>query len=353
MAITEIYVDPSIAGDSGAGTSGDPYGDIEWAVENATFDTTNGTRVNIKAGTAEILAADIGVAIDDTGTTAAWVPAAAAPLVFQGYTTNAGDGGKGEISGNGSIGIFADSIPSHMHLVDLKMHNTGATQIVSLPAYSFMYRCELYDSSHSTPVLTGSDCQTISCYIHGLTGVSPLHLSQSSGIVAYCHIIADSGIGGTLINGQSAGGIHVMRCITEIHNTGNNVGIAVRDMGSIWNCSIYTTAGNTGSGINVTLNTNRHAGMIANNLIEGFSGTNGRGIRTLNTVASIAGNAVYNCETEYDLSPGTIELGWGSTTDSNEILSATPFANAATGDFAPIDTGAVKEGSLPAKFGDR
>ena len=43
---TELYVDPSIAADSGAGTIGDPYGDLEYCIEQETFDLTNGTRIN-------------------------------------------------------------------------------------------------------------------------------------------------------------------------------------------------------------------------------------------------------------------------------------------------------------------
>ena len=46
MAFSEVYVDPSIAADSGTGTIGDPFGDLEYAIEQSTFDTTNGTRVN-------------------------------------------------------------------------------------------------------------------------------------------------------------------------------------------------------------------------------------------------------------------------------------------------------------------
>ena len=55
MALTEIYVDPSIAADSGTGTIGDPFGDLEYAIEQTTFDTTNGTRLNVKAGTDDFL----------------------------------------------------------------------------------------------------------------------------------------------------------------------------------------------------------------------------------------------------------------------------------------------------------
>ena len=50
MAITEIYVDPAINADSGTGTIGDPFGDLEYAIKQTTFDTTNGTRVKISIG---------------------------------------------------------------------------------------------------------------------------------------------------------------------------------------------------------------------------------------------------------------------------------------------------------------
>lgn len=87
MALTEIYVDPSIAGDSGAGTIGDPYGDLEYAIEQITFDTSNGNRINIKAGTDEVLAVELGAAISGASIS----PSETAPLIFQGYTTTAGE----------------------------------------------------------------------------------------------------------------------------------------------------------------------------------------------------------------------------------------------------------------------
>lgn len=76
MALTEVYVDPSIAGDSGAGTVGDPYGDLEYALEQVTRDATNGDRFNIKAGTDEILEFALDVIVD-YGT-----PTRIAPLFF-------------------------------------------------------------------------------------------------------------------------------------------------------------------------------------------------------------------------------------------------------------------------------
>ena len=118
MAITEIYVDPSINADSGTGAIGTPYGDLEWAIEQATFDTTNGTRINIKAGTAEILAASLDTALNSASPSAAWVPTPTAQLIFQGYTTAAGDGGKGDIDGNN--GNFEILIGGYIYIINLE-----------------------------------------------------------------------------------------------------------------------------------------------------------------------------------------------------------------------------------------
>ena len=123
MAISEIYVDPSIAADSGTGTIGDPFCDLEYAIEQTTFYTTNGTRVNVKAGTDEVLAAVINTAMADTGTTVAWVPAIAAQMIVQGYTAAAGDGGIGGISGGGSIGIMTTD--QFVSFIDMHLHNCG------------------------------------------------------------------------------------------------------------------------------------------------------------------------------------------------------------------------------------
>ena len=55
MAITNYYVDPSINANSGTGTIGDPFGDLQYALDTVTRDSTNGDQFNIKAGTAEVL----------------------------------------------------------------------------------------------------------------------------------------------------------------------------------------------------------------------------------------------------------------------------------------------------------
>lgn len=90
MAITEYYIDPAIDANSGTGTIGDPFGDLQYALDTVTRDGTNGDRFNVKAGTAEVLTAALSLATYGT-------PTEAAPLVIQGYTSAAGGdaGGRG------------------------------------------------------------------------------------------------------------------------------------------------------------------------------------------------------------------------------------------------------------------
>jgi len=53
MALTEIYVDPAIAANSGTGTSGDPYGDLQYALNRQPLQHQGGNGGNSRgrAGT--------------------------------------------------------------------------------------------------------------------------------------------------------------------------------------------------------------------------------------------------------------------------------------------------------------
>ena len=131
MARTEYWCDPSIAADSGTGTVGDPFGDLQYALDNITADTTNGDTINLKAGTAEVLSAKLdlstyGEPIDRNS-----------GLAIRGYATTAGDGdleagtGIAEIDCNGFAGI-GSSTSTGLHLIHLKIHNCGSNTAVTV-----------------------------------------------------------------------------------------------------------------------------------------------------------------------------------------------------------------------------
>jgi hypothetical protein len=56
--MADIYVDPSINANTGTGTIGDPYGDLQYAITSTT-QGTSGDQFNIKSGTAEVMAGSL------------------------------------------------------------------------------------------------------------------------------------------------------------------------------------------------------------------------------------------------------------------------------------------------------
>lgn len=339
MAFSEIYVDPSIAADSGAGTVGDPYGDLEYAIEQTTFDTTNGTRVNIKAGTDEVLAAALNTAMADTSVSVAWAPSETARAVFQGYTSSAGDGGIGGISGGGTVGILAGGTNSYVSFIDLHLHNTGSTGIINASQMVNVIGCEL-DTSTGRGIDVDYRGTIANCYIHDITA--------SYGILAGgLQHVANNYIDGTFTTAAIANaGINLRNIVVCRGTLGQGILINA-DAATVDHNSIYATDANTAAGVSV--NSGVYLQSISNNLIEGFSGAGGDAVDFAGTgsVAVFSGNAYYDCANGFGAAGGAeFEHNTG-----NELLTASPFTAAATGDFSPVDTGSVKEGAIPQIIG--
>lgn len=346
MAFTEIYVDPSIAGDSGAGTSADPYGDLEYAIEQETFDLTNGTRVNIKAGTAEVLAAELDAALADTGTSIAWVPTETAPLIFQGYTTAAADGGKGAISGGGAVEIISTT-KDYITFKDLVLSNTGAATVVLMDDFCSVINCEIHTSTGSGLDLD-SNCFAIGNYVHVTGATNKYGIKCDSGAwVEGNYIVMGTDMSHGIYLG-ALGGVAYRNIIT-LTGTASSIkyGISIIAGSAIQN-SIYSSGAHLGAGISIP--TNDRTNQVRNNLIEGFSGTGGRALATgtQTSLGIFGGNAEFNCNIGFEAPSEYILHDYGD----NETLTASPFTSASTLDFSPVDTGNVKEGALPQDFGD-
>ena len=347
MAFTEIYVDPSINADSGAGTVGDPYGDLEYAIEQETFDTTNGTRINIKAGATETLAANLSDALADTSVSIAWAPSGAAPLVFQGYTATAGDGGIGVISGGATVPIYSNSSLDGIHFRDLDLGNCGAQPILTVDDDCYVVGCEVHNTT-GVAINVGERGFIVGNYIYDV-GNKAIVGFVDGGFVGYNYI--DGVVGTEVLTDAVDVGIQVTAGYTVYRNIikvqGAADGILSVSAGNVINGnSIYSSAG-TGFGIDCKETTTKINYAIMNNLIEGFSGVGGVGIniQTENQLF-IAGNSVYDCTTAISSAAGTTIFSSG-----NETLGASPFTAAASGDFSPVDTGSVKEGVIPAIIG--
>jgi len=313
-----------------------PFGDLEYAIEQTTFDTTNGTRVNIKAGTDEVLAAELGTALADTGTSVAWVSSEAAHIVFQGYTSAAGDGGIGQISGGGSVSVIDEIARDYVDLIDLKAHNCGSAVIIELDNWCSAVRCEV---TNSTGIGISMDLNALISenYTHNVGGA---HIRVTSGIVMINYCEPDGDNPGTMI---TVDGAFVYRNIVKVASTTDGIQIG-QDCECV-NNSVWSDGG-TGQGF--TTKTNSTTQVLLNNIAEGFSGAGGIGF-DLDTatfgVNQYRGNAVFDCTTAYT-APGL----FARTTSDNETLSASPFRDATNDDFTPLNVGNVLFGALPAAY---
>ena len=316
MAITEVYVDPAIAGNSGAGTIGDPYGDLQYALDTKARDSTNGDRFNIKAGTAEVLAAALTLATYGT-------PTRDAPCRIQGYTSAAGDEGIGEIDGAASYKIFASNYASVI-VEDMKIGNTGANEIVVLGGYSMLINCELHTSTFNSYYVNYVDT-IIRCWAHDCT-------AAIFDLRATCvfHSFSRRGIfAGSIARGNSV-----------LLTASGLTGITITGAYSLAEGNNVIGTSGTKYGIEMA---SCHRSPVINNIIEGFSGSGGKGVYIdSNTRDSFVGNnGFYNNATNVS---GTVHHALGA----DVTYSASPFVDAANGDFR-LKPG-IRNGGYPTTF---
>ena len=330
MALTETYVNPAIAGDSGTGTIGDPYGDVQYALNTMTRDSTNGDRINIKTGTDEILGAALDLSTYGT-------PASTAQLIFQGYTTAAGDGGIGGISGAATYAIFADSGIDYVSLIDLHLHNCGANYVVYIDNNSSIVNCEIDTCTAGAGVRVSNNSQVVNCYIHNIGGYG---IYCGGGII----------VGNYLENGANkfsnaiyyvSSNMYISWNIFNLDSSSNGISVLpYKNPITIENNTIYSSSG-TGTGLVLGSNADGTV-LIRNNYIEGFSGAGGKGFDiTAGLQAYLYSNRAYNNTTNFDTANALVD-------SDNSATAASALTNPGAGDFS-VGTD-LKAGAYPTSF---
>jgi len=322
-APTNYYVDPAIAGNSGTGTIGDPFGDLQYALNTIVRDATNGDQINIKAGTAEILAASLTLATYGT-------PTFAIPLILRGYTAVANDGGIAEINCNG-VTMF--TLAYVMQLINLEMHSFGNNNGVSLGVSSVVSKCKIHKGlsapSAKNLIVLASHARVVGCYIYD-AGTNGYAASVDIGVYFSLNYDYNCPKGVYTAQGLVVGNI-IVDCTTS--------GIEGAARSVIIGNTIYSSSAATGKGIAVT-----DSNIIINNIIVGYSGAGGVGILAANT--AIKGfNAFYNNTTPESLTDVFNDLG------NDVALAASPFTNPAGGDFS-LSTAVVGaiDGAFPGTW---
>ena len=340
-ALTNYYVDPAINANSGAGTIGDPYGDLQYALDTITRDATNGDQINVKAGTDEVLTGVLSFASYGT-------PSLTAPLVIRGYTTAANDGGRGVIDGNG--GACVASLRD-LHLIDMEFKNGGSSNLVTLGAQGSITDCKVSDTSGIGINAANSFNFVIRCEITDCgTGIG----TSSSSRIYGCYLKAGSIRNFTIAINNSSSAIDIIRNIISLGTSGT--GISSPSSGArrnfVANNSILAN-GSDGFGIDIVNAARAEAAIYLNNIVEGFTGSGGASFnfRTATIPATMfEGNASYNSATHY-LNMGDAEKIYNGI--DNETLSASPFVKSGSDTFAnrfayfaPVDTGNVRGGAI-------
>jgi hypothetical protein len=335
MAFTQYYVDPSIAADSGTGTIGDPYGDLQYALNNITRDAVNGDQVNVKAGTAEVLTAALTLASYGT-------PSLAVPLIIRGYASAANDGdfeaktGMGEVDCNGAASFWVATGNTGVFAVHMKIHNTTGYGWNST-AYMPIIQCEVYDSA----IFLRNNAFAYECHVYHVNQTLGINTNVASYIVG-CFVESGSGSTYWSTGGVGGGGgatYFVMDTIIYM-KSGHTVtanGISGGLVTTV-NVSVFAENSASGDGIDISINSGFH---VADD-IEGHSGTGawaigGASARPCNLLTY---NAEHDNTNDYNLTT--------FCSDDNETLSGTgfdksgavSFANRMTY-FAPADSGNV------------
>lgn len=322
MAVTEYYVDPAIAANSGAGTIGDPWGDLQYALDTATRDSTNGDRFNIKAGTDEVLAAALDLTTYGT-------PTQAAPLILQGYTSAAGDGGIGGISGAATYSMFAAATLDFIVLIDLHLHNSGTADIINLDDNIVVMRCHVNNTTGSG-INVDIQSKVIGCYVHDCGSAAGKHLvkvADRSAVVGNW-ILNDDGSSNTVTIAMGAYSVAIGNVIKVTSASASTSAAAIStstaDGVLIMGNTIYAN-GRASIGIAATGSGLSFENIIINNIVEGFSGVGGVGIQAVGYAA--VANACYNNTTNYTLT------GINGLSENNDTLSGAPFVDATNNDF--------------------
>ena len=333
MTVYTFYID-SAAGSGGSGTSGDPWGSLQEAIDNASVGSYNVGVFNCTGSETLSSGLDFSSWSGDHG------------LVWRGFTSSAGDGGRYGIdidgnewpSGHKNYNVFADLDISNSGS-DSSFFNHGGAY-----ANSFL-NCKFSNWNIATTeaVVRASDTyqypKILNCEF---TDIEAWCVGAGSTFVDSC-FFSNSG---TREIETACGAVSVANSVFSLSGASNGWSY---ERGGICSHNSFFSSGGTGTGALVSKGFN----SIHSNLFEGFSGTGGVGLKIQSYGYDGRGpvykNSAYNCTTNYDL-----ESSMQMLVADNETLTGSPFAKSGSAPdysnrrpyFQPQEVGAVLGGGI-------
>lgn len=206
---------------------------------------------------------------------------------------------------------------------------TCGTAISVVSGYAKIINCKVSNFSVNG-ISTGGGSGSLVAYCEATGGTGGVGITVNGASVKYCYVHDMTGAGGISIAAAASGVVAAFNLVANCAGSSSD-GIAV--MGN--NCAVNNTIHGAGrDGIRWTLS---GAGIIKNNII---SGCGAYGFRNTGTAAPASwntdGNAYYSntsgARNGVDSTSGV--FGTGAYTNALDVtLSASPFTNAAGGDF--------------------
>jgi hypothetical protein len=314
VAPNQYYVDPAINANSGTGTIGDPFGDLQYCLDTITRSTTVGDQINIKAGTAEFPTGSLSLATYGAPTS----------LKLSGYTSAANDGGQGVIDFGGSNTNVWAATYNNVILCNLKIRNNG-TGTCNM-SQALIDSCELEIGGQITFGGNAGGIQFSKVTTAGLRGI----VFGFGGAYAIGNLLIHSGAGDGLYQ-NGTGCVFAGNVVRQSNAAASGAFMLLSGQSNSMfvNNSFINTNSSTGSGIQIQC-TVPSGSVIANNLIQGYSGTGGTAIKQhashTRAIGRIQNNRWFNCASGVTTTDAAI-------ISENSALAASPFTDVSADDY--------------------
>ena len=324
MASQEIYIDPAINANSGDGSIGNPYGDLQHAFNSVTHSTSGSheTRFNVKSGTAEVFSAD-----------ASWSfsTANSRPIVVEGYDSTAGDGGRAEITCTGG-GFLDEQGADYIRLVNLDITGDHSDYLVHLDQGCSLHGVKITQNGNGGCLFLDQASTISEChFIDNRVGGSRVTVGATS--TNPCKMI------NTII--EYSGNSHASEYFDYINNliivkSASGYGLKLTFRGHAQGNIIVNTNSGTNFRYGIDIGYANGQQVITGNYIEGFNGTNASAIKIAgpfpDNVVSL-NNYYFNCTR--GLSDGSNPWPYDLTTTMQDaILLGSSAVDVSGGDYS-------------------
>jgi len=332
VTVYNFYIDSS-AGTGGDGSSGDPWGSIQEAIDNATVGSYSVGIFNCKGSETWSSALDFS----------SW--GGAYGMMLRGYSSAAGDGGRYEIDIDGNP--WPSGQKNYWVWCDLNITNSGSDSgfYDYGSAYSaYWMNCKFSDwnigSGNAVLKPNNSGARIVNCEFTDIEGWG---VGECSCTVDSCYFSNS----GTREIETACGSLVCLNSVFSLSGASNGW---VQERESYCVHNSFFSNGGTGTGAEAEKGRNE----IHSNVFEGWSGTGGVGLKLRSYGYEMRAvcykNSAYNCTTNFDLNDSGLHV----LVEDNETLDASPFAKSGSATdysnrrtyFEPQDVGDVLGGGV-------